>query len=119
MNHRKKLNQQLEAITWGAILIFVGVLLLVPSIPPGAGTLGIGIILLVLNITRTFSRIPVNRFTLTFGLMAVLLGGGILVGSLRGFRLEGPFIPALLIAAGIYWVLPERSERTNAAQPQE
>ena len=58
------------------VTIAVGVLFLVPSIPPGAGTLGIGLILLVLNIARTFSRIPVNRFTLTFGLIAVLLGGG-------------------------------------------
>jgi hypothetical protein len=118
MNHRKKLNQQLEAITWGVILIFVGVLLLVPSIPPGAGTLGIGILLLGLNIARIFSRMPVNRFTLTFGLIAVLLGGGILIGNLRGFQLEGPFIPALLIAAGIYWLLPEGSERTNGIQGQ-
>ena len=119
MNHRKKLNQQFEAITWGAILIFVGVLFLIPSIPPGAGTLGIGLILLVLNSARTFSRIPVNRFTFTFGLIAMLLGGRILIGSLRGFQLEGPFIPALLIAAGIYWLLPDRPERTNGAQPQE
>jgi hypothetical protein len=119
MNHRKQLNQRYEAITWGAILIFVGVLFLVPNIPPGAGTLGIGIILVVLNTARTFSRIPVNRFTLTFGLIAVLLGGGILIGSLRGFQLEGPFIPALLIAAGIYWLLPERHESTKHAQAQE
>jgi len=119
MSNLKKLNQQFEAITWGAILIFVGVLFLVPAIPPGAGTMGIGLILLLLNTARYFSRIPVNRFTFTFGLIAVLLGGGILVGSLRGFQLEGPFIPALLIAAGIYWLLPDRRASANHAQPQE
>jgi hypothetical protein len=73
---------------------------------------------LILNTDCAFSRIPVNRFTLTFGLIAVLLGGGILVGSTRGLELKGPLIPALLIAAGIYWLLPVRRETANGIQGQ-
>jgi hypothetical protein len=102
------LNRQYESITWGALFILVGILSLVPGIPPGAGTLGIGVILLGLNLVRSFSHIPTNGFTLTLGLVAAILGAAVLIGSLQGFQLEGPFFPALLIAIGVYWLLPER-----------
>ena len=108
MENLQIINDRYETVTWGALLILVGILNLVPGVPPGAGTLGIGLILLGLNGVRTLRKIPVNGFTLTLGLVAAVLGAAVLAGSLRGIQLEGPFFPALLIAIGVYWLLPRR-----------
>lgn len=108
MEQLQILNDRYETVTWGALFILIGILSLIPGIPPGVGTLGIGIILLGLNGVRYINKIPTNRFTLTFGLVALILGTAVLTGSLKGFQLEGPFFPALLIAIGVYWLLPER-----------
>jgi hypothetical protein len=107
MENLQSINQRYEAITWGGIFILVGIIGLIPGVVPGAGSMGIGVILLVLNGVRLISKIPINRFTLIFGLVAVILGAAVLVGSLQGYQLDGPLFPALLIAIGIYWIIPD------------
>lgn len=113
MEHFQTLNQRYETIAWGAIFVLIGLLGLLPGTPPGAGTFGIGVILLGLNGARWIRQIPVNRFTLTLGLVAVVLGGAVWLGSLRGYVLDGPLFPALLIALGIYWMLPGRDKKSS------
>jgi hypothetical protein len=105
MDDLKRINQRHETVTWGALFIFIGFLMLVPGVLPGLGTLGIGIILLSLCLVRFIKKMPMNGFTLSLGVTSLILGGVVLFGSLQGRELEGPFIPALLIAAGAYWVV--------------
>lgn len=104
----KALNQRYETITWGALFILIGILSLVPGIPPGAGTLSIGVILLGLNGMRSVKEIPINMFSLTLGVVASILGAAVLIGSLSGYKMDGPLFPAILIAIGIYWIILAR-----------
>jgi hypothetical protein len=118
MDNLQSLNQRYETITWGAIFVLIGLTSLLPGVHPGAGTLGIGIILLGLNGARLLKKIPVNGFTLTLGLVAAILGGAVLIGSLQGYQLDGPLFPALLIAIGIYWIVPGHSKKRSGSSIQ-
>ena len=113
MKNLKALNQTFEAITWGTLFIFLGILSLIPGVPPGAGTLGIGIILLGLSLARYLSKIPINVFTVTLGAIALVLGAIVLSSSLLGFQLEGPLFPALLMAIGVYWLICSAKRTEN------
>jgi hypothetical protein len=68
-----------------------------------------------LNGARSIQKIPINWFTLTFGLVATILGAVVLIGSLRGYALEGPLLPALVIAIGIYWIIPTHNKKPVGA----
>jgi hypothetical protein len=74
MNETKKLNQRYETIAWGALFLWMGVRDLLPGLPVGTGMLGIGLILLSLNLVRHLSHIPLNRVSTAIGGAAVLIG---------------------------------------------
>ena len=52
MENTRKFNPDLGAIAWGALFILWGLTELFPSLPEGTGALGIGAILLGLNLAR-------------------------------------------------------------------
>ncbi len=95
------LNKRLETTFWGLFLIMLGGWALVPaaSIPKGAWSIGVGLLMLGLNMTRYFSRIRMSGFTTVLGILAVLGG----IGDMLGWAdLNGAF---LLIILGAYLVL--------------
>lgn len=95
------LNKRLEAIGWGLFLIMVGGFSLVPHdvVHPGAWSIGIGLIMLGLNVTRYFYGIKMSGFTTFVGLLS-LIGG---TAQLLGFdALEGALF---FIILGIYVIL--------------
>jgi hypothetical protein len=102
MNEINTLNQRYETIAWGAFFVLLGVLFFVPGplLPYGIGMLGIGVILLGLNLARSLSHIPVRGFSVTLGLLALLEGAVSLLRALVGIQLKLPFFPLLLIVIG-------------------
>ena len=95
------LNKRLENIGWGLFLIMLGGFALVPdeSVPKGLWSIGVGVIMLGLNLTRYYYKIKMSGVTTVLGILA-LLGG---IAELLGFTsLEGAL---LLIILGAYLLL--------------
>ena len=70
------LNKRLESIGWGLFLIMLGGFALVPSatLPKGLWSIGIGVIMLGLNVTRYFYKIKMSGFTTVLGIIAIISG---------------------------------------------
>jgi hypothetical protein len=105
MEDTRKWNFNLEEIAWGAFFIFWGISELFPSLPDGTGAIGIGIILVGLNLARSWIGQPVSGFTTTFGLLALLLGGLELALPYLDLRFELPIFAILLLALGLITLL--------------
>jgi hypothetical protein len=100
MENTRKSTFNLEAIAWGVLFIFWGISELFPSLPQGAGALGIGIILLGLNLVRSWQGQPTRGFTTTLGILALLLGGLELAQTYLHLPFELPIFAILLLALG-------------------
>ena len=95
------LNKRLETAAWGLFLVMLGGFALIPddTIPKGAWSIGIGLIMLGLNAARYFNKIKMSGFTTFLGILS-LLGG---IAELLGWTsLEGGL---LLIILGAYLIL--------------
>ena len=70
------LNKRLESIGWGLFLIMLGGFALVPNatIPKGLWSIGVGVIMLGLNVTRYVYKIKMSGFTTVLGIIAVISG---------------------------------------------
>ena len=102
MNDIKTLNKRYEAVAWGAMFILLGGLSLIPGEQNDVFVLGIGVILLGLNLARYLSKIPMNGVTIALGIMAFLLGMVALLRPVLNLpRFELPLFPVLLIAIGV------------------
>ncbi len=101
------LNKRLETTFWGLFLIMLGGWALVPAatIPKGAWSIGVGLLMLSLNATRYFSGIRMSGFTTVLGILAVLGG----IGDMLGWAdLNGAL---LLIILGAYLILKPLFEK--------
>ena len=105
MENTRKSNFDLEAIAWGAFFILWGITELLPSLPEGAGAIGIGVILVGLNLARSWKGQPASGFTTTLGILALLLGGVELARSLLNLSFELPIFAILLLALGLITVI--------------
>lgn len=95
------LNKRLETAFWGLFLIILGGWALVPgeTIPKGAWSIGVGLLMLGLNLTRYLNGIRMSGFTTVLGILA-LVGG---IAEFLGWKsLDGAFI---LIILGAYLIL--------------
>lgn len=95
------LNKRMESVAWGLFLIMLGGFALVPNqtIPKGVWSIGVGVIMLGLNVARYFYKLKMSGFTTFLGILS-LLGG---IAELIGFTsLEGAL---LLIILGAYLIL--------------
>jgi len=104
-----KLNKRLETIGWGLFLIMLGGFSFVPHemIAKGVWSIGIGVIMLGLNITRYFYGIRMSGFTTFLGIVSLLSG----VTQLLGLHsLDGPI---LLIVLGAYLILKPWFEKNK------
>jgi hypothetical protein len=120
MNEIKALNQRYETIAWGALFLWVGVRDLLPDLPVGTGILGIGLILLGLNLVRRLSNIPMHRVSTALGGMAVFLGAVELFRAWQGIQVELPFFSILLIMIGAGFLAHSLTGlKSNAIQRNE
>jgi hypothetical protein len=90
-------NRRYTLIGWGILFIWIGAISFIPGehVPFGVGVLGIGVILLGINMARyLINQIPVNGADITLGVIALALGGAELFRSLLP-------IPIGLIVIGV------------------
>jgi hypothetical protein len=106
MNNTQTLNRNFEAIAWGALFIWWGITELFTSLPHGTGALGIGLILIGVNVTRSISSLPISRFSTALGILALVWGGLELVGVLLSLPFEIPVFAILLIVLGAIILAP-------------
>ena len=98
---KPELNKRLEAVGWGLLLIMLGGFGLVPNdqVPKGVWSIGVGVIMLGLNVARYFFKIKMSGFTTVLGILALVGGITELIGMTS---LEGGL---LLILLGAYLIL--------------
>ncbi|MBI5839693.1 MAG: hypothetical protein HZB19_06295 [Chloroflexi bacterium] len=111
-NKLSSMDCKFETVAWGLLLIWWGLtdadFGLVPSLPAGAGWIGIGLILLGLNAARAPNRIPASGFTITLGIFALTLGALRLTRSVLGLPpIEISLFPILLVALGTFVLIRE------------
>jgi len=101
MENTRTSDRNLETVAWGALFIWWGITELVPGLPHGTGAIGIGVILLGLNLARSLNGIPTSGFTTTLGILALVLGGLELASSVMRLPFELPVFAILLIVLGV------------------
>jgi hypothetical protein len=101
MENTSKSNVNFETIAWGALFILWGLTSLFTSLPDGIGAVGIGLIMIGLNVARSWAGQPTSGFTTTFGFLALLLGGLELARPLLHLSFELPIFAILLLALGL------------------
>jgi hypothetical protein len=95
------LNKRLENIGWGLFLIMLGGAALVPdeAVSDGWWSIGVGLIMLGLNVARYFNQIRMSGFTTFLGIVSIISG----VLQLMGLNDLGGAI--FLIVLGAYLLL--------------
>jgi hypothetical protein len=93
-------KRDLTTAAWGALLVWWGVTELIPVLPNGTGLLGIGLILLGLNVARWRYGHPTSGFTITLGILALVWGGLDLAATLLALPFEIPVFAILLLVLG-------------------
>ncbi len=92
---QRDLPTRIEAIGWGLVFLMTGTLALIPGVPDGTWLVGLGVLMLGLNATRTFVGLPLERFGAILGSAAVVAGLGIMAG------VDVPVFALLLILCGL------------------
>jgi hypothetical protein len=100
MNNTQTMSRNYEAIAWGALFIWWGITELFSSLPDGIGVMGIGLILIGVNVARMINGIPISRFTTTLGILALVWGGLELAGVVLSLPFELPVFAITLIVLG-------------------
>ncbi len=104
MDDVRKLNKRYTLVAWGALFIWIGVIWLVPGVrvPIGTGLLGIGIILLGVNLARyLINKIPPNWSDITLGIIVLALGAAELLHSQLPFSIGLIVIGVVLLVRSV------------------
>ncbi len=114
MEQKTARNKVFDAVAWGTFIVLLGVGW-ITSIAYQVSTtvyiaLGVGVILIALNLARYFTAIKISKFSLFVGLIALALSGAGIVGY------ELPFIPTLIVLVGLF-VVAEAVQRMTRKQP--
>ncbi len=95
-------NKLLNGIGWGAFFVVLGVGWLVSTAYAMEVTayiaVGVGIILVAINLARINARIALSKFSLFIGLVALALGAA----GIIGYSL--PLIPTVIVLVGLFVV---------------
>ena len=101
MENTRNSNLDFGTIAWSALFILWGITEMFKTLPEGIGAVGIGIILLGLNLTRSWKGQPTSGFTTTFGILALLLGTLELAQPFLHLSFELPIFAILLMVLGL------------------
>jgi hypothetical protein len=99
--NKAELNKRMEAVAWGCFLIMLGGFAFIPKqqVPEGLWSIGVGIIMIGLNVARYMKQIRMSGFTTVLGIISIV--GGVV--QLFGVKdVEGAF---LLIILGAYLIV--------------
>jgi hypothetical protein len=114
MDNTRTLNSSFETAAWGALFIWWGITELFNFLPAGTGAIGIGLILLGLNVARSLNGIPTRGFTTVLGILALVWGGLGLASSVLVLPFELPVFAILLITLGVILLGREILRTRNA-----
>jgi hypothetical protein len=93
-------NKVLDGLAWGSFFILLGLVWFAStlySIDTGAYVaVGVGTILIAINVTRLGVGIKVSKFSLFIGVLAFALG----TGGLIGYSL--PLVPLIIVLIGMF-----------------
>lgn len=112
MDNTRTLNRDFQMIAWGLVFIWWGIAELF-KFPDGVALVGIGLILLGLNVARSLNGIPTNGFSITLGILALVWGGLELAGSVLLLPFELPVFAILLIVLGVILLARELQRVRN------
>jgi hypothetical protein len=101
MENTRKSTLDFGILAWGALFILWGITEMFTSLPKGIGALGIGLILVGLNLARTWTGQRVSGFSTTLGILALLLGALELAQPYLHLSFELPIFAILLLALGL------------------
>jgi len=99
-------NETLTNIFWGFFLIWVGLVMAflrgdpLASINNSVFALGTGILLLLMNLSRSVLRLKLSVLTIGLGVLVTIAYTPIVF-----FNLKVAFLPALLVVAGVALVI--------------
>lgn len=101
-------NRNLDVIAWGLFFVWWGLtdsdFGLLTFLPHGIGALGIGVLLLGLNAVRALNGIATGSWTITLGVLALVLGVLELAGSLLNLPFQMPILAIVVIALGLIFL---------------
>ncbi len=108
MRGTQTLNRTLETVAWGLFFLWWGAVELFSKLAGGGVignnevfAMGIGVIMLGLNLVRWLSGIAISGLSLTVGILAFLWGALRLAGVLLPLPFEVPVFAVLLIVLGV------------------
>ncbi len=95
------LNKNMETAAWGCFLIMLGGFMFVPDsvVESGWWSIGVGLIMLGLNVARYFNKIRMSGFTTFLGIISVI-GGALELTGMKG--IDGA---VFIIVLGGYLIL--------------
>ncbi len=101
MENTSKSTIDFGTLAWGALFILWGITEMFTSLPKGIGALGIGLILVGINLARAWTGQRVSGFSTTIGILALLLGGLELAQPYLHLSFELPIFAILLLTFGL------------------
>ena len=114
MSEKSQTNKVLDAIAWGAFIVLLGVGWIASAyyqMDTGIYiALGVGLILIALNLSRRAMGITISKFSLFIGLLALALAGS----GIAGFEL--PLIPTVIVLVGLF-IIAEALQKTISKKP--
>ena len=96
MDNIQILNRKYEAVAWGLLAILWGITILFDFIPFGVGVLGTGLVVLGVNVVRSFNDLPTKNDNTVFGILMLAWGG---------LELARPILRILFESADLDWVI--------------
>ncbi len=94
-------NRILETLAWGALFIWLGIWWIAPEdspmFPAGTGAVGVGIILLGLNVARWLKGVSINLCSTVLGATFLILGGMKLTCGFLNCQSCNPSLPGVLL----------------------
>jgi len=97
----KAMDNRLVNIGWALLLILIGLIWLLPEniVPQGAFLIGVGVILLCLNVIKIVKGSRISWATLYLGIIALVAGVRVFM------KLNFPLVPIFLILLGILLII--------------
>jgi hypothetical protein len=114
MNENSITNKVFDAIAWGVFIVLLGAGWITSTyyqMDTGIYiALGVGVILIALNLARKTAKIAISKFSLFIGMLALALSGAGIVGFAM------PFIPTVIVLVGLF-IVAEAIQKTINKKP--
>lgn len=101
-HHPEQLDRRFNDMGWGLLLLWTGVVALLPTgaaVPPGTWLLGVAAVLLGINVARYLSHVPISGFLTAIGIAALV------AAISQIWRTDPPLVAIFLVAIGASLVL--------------